>query len=359
MGHVHRPIRYGFTLIELLVVIAIIAILIGLLLPAVQKVREAAARMSCTNNMKQLALATIGAADTNSGQVPFGMGTWPSGGDRNTGGSYGSTFFHILPWIEQDNMFKSSLGKGGGWAGGPNTYSCWADPQIITQGVKTYVCPSDVTNTPPGKSGAGGWGTTSYAYNYPGVRGPGRWLDRESPADHFPRRLPRRHFEYHSLCREVFPIRSFRPVVAGLGRKHVVGVGTEVRGRLHRTQIEVSGATHPRLLQEHPSDGRVARREQEYLRHCRGRPSHRRDERLHGRWERPIPQFWNQQHHLVECRDSGRRQCIGLRLVNSSSWPTVGNTARDVHSRSSLAVFFLRADAESIPVCRPHPKASD
>ena len=157
--------RRAFTLIELLVVIAIIAILIGLLLPAVQKVREAAARMSCTNNMKQLGLATHSAADVSQGQLPFGMGTWPAGGDRNIGGSYGSTFFHILPYIEQDNLFKSSLGGGGGWAGGPNTYSCWSD-KVIDKAVKTYACPSDATNTPAGKSGAGNWGTTSYAYNY-------------------------------------------------------------------------------------------------------------------------------------------------------------------------------------------------
>ncbi len=156
----------GFTLIELLVVIAIIAILIGLLLPAVQKVREAAARMSCSNNMKQIGLATIMCADTYQGNMPTGMGTYPNiDGNRNVGG-YGSTFFHILPFIEQDNLYKSSLGGGGGWAGGPNAYSCWADPNIITKGVKPYICPSDPSQTSDGKSGAGGWGATSYAYNF-------------------------------------------------------------------------------------------------------------------------------------------------------------------------------------------------
>jgi prepilin-type N-terminal cleavage/methylation domain-containing protein/prepilin-type processing-associated H-X9-DG protein len=176
-----RIIKGGraFTLIELLVVIAIIAILIGLLVPAVQKVREAAARTKCSNNLKQIALASVNCADTWSGKFPIGMGMYPnhgtdwSGGPngwRNAGGGYGGLFFHILPYIEQDPLYKSSLGGGGGWAGGPNVYSGWsggAGPpggDVIDAPIATYICPSDFTND--GKSGANNWATTSYAYNY-------------------------------------------------------------------------------------------------------------------------------------------------------------------------------------------------
>src|SRR6266581_6687314 len=97
--------RDGFTLIELLVVIAIIAILIGLLVPAVQKVREAANRIQCGNNLKQLGLAAQNYHGVN-GHFPPGIGYYPTA--RN--GVFGTYFFHLLPYVEQDNLYRSALG---------------------------------------------------------------------------------------------------------------------------------------------------------------------------------------------------------------------------------------------------------
>jgi prepilin-type N-terminal cleavage/methylation domain-containing protein/prepilin-type processing-associated H-X9-DG protein len=102
----------GFTLIELLVVIAIIAVLVGMLLPAVQKVREAANRMKCQNNLKQLVLASHGYHDVNGTLPPSGFQNpdWGGGGAWNGNGGWqydkGSFHLYILPYMEQDNLFR-------------------------------------------------------------------------------------------------------------------------------------------------------------------------------------------------------------------------------------------------------------
>jgi len=167
----------GFTLIELLVVIAIIAILIGLLLPAVQKVREAAARAQCTNNLKQICLGTIDCADTYQQKLPPGLGLYPNGRRPSANNGQGSAFFHILPFIEQDNLYKASFWPGGSGNNQPDgrngnlpVYSAWNIQQTAV--VKTYICPSDPTQD-------SGWAAarTSYAFNGNvfGVSYPGPW----------------------------------------------------------------------------------------------------------------------------------------------------------------------------------------
>jgi prepilin-type N-terminal cleavage/methylation domain-containing protein len=135
----------GFTLIELLVVIAIIAILIGLLLPAVQKVREAAARMQCTNNVKQLSLGTVNCADTHQGKLPPSIGLYPNAFPAQ-GNSDGGLFFHILPYIEQQNLFNACYAQPepNDRNGGQGTYSQWLMPGSAR--LKTVICPSDATN---------------------------------------------------------------------------------------------------------------------------------------------------------------------------------------------------------------------
>src|SRR2546426_8989870 len=116
--------RSAFTLIELLVVIAIIAVLIALLVPAVQKVREAAARTQCQNNLKQLALAIHSFHGTHK-SFPTYNGIFPAVNGNTTQGAnsraiYGSWIVHILPYIDQQNQYDfiqsevDQYGNGGG-----------------------------------------------------------------------------------------------------------------------------------------------------------------------------------------------------------------------------------------------------
>ncbi len=131
--------RLGFTLIELLVVIAIIAVLIGLLLPAVQKVREAAARIKCANNMKQMGVAAHSYHDSK-GHFPPGIGYTPVA----TNGVFGTYFFHLLPYLEQDPLFDSSLGSAPFLPPvGPTTLRYPGNKDVYSQRVKVFLCPSD------------------------------------------------------------------------------------------------------------------------------------------------------------------------------------------------------------------------
>ena len=125
--------RRGFTLIELLVVIAIIAILIGLLLPAVQKVREAAARASSTNNLKQIGLALHNHAVRNGGDFPILVDFGPR---SPTGAMVQNVFFQLLPYIEQDPLYRS--------VPRPNTVA-QLDAAAKTV-VRIFVSPADPSN---------------------------------------------------------------------------------------------------------------------------------------------------------------------------------------------------------------------
>jgi prepilin-type N-terminal cleavage/methylation domain-containing protein len=137
--------RRGFTLIELLVVIAIIAILIGLLLPAVQKVREAAARMTCSNNIKQLSLSLHNYASTYDGKLPSLTQT----NTATTGGGdaiNASLLFALLPYMEQDPLYKIGLTapNGNTWLG---VVTPGTTPVLVqSQTIKPFQCPSDPTN---------------------------------------------------------------------------------------------------------------------------------------------------------------------------------------------------------------------
>jgi len=127
----------------LLVVIAVIAILIGLLLPAVQKIREAANRMSCTSNLKQIGLALHNYNDTNNAFPPGFTAVAGTGGDTSPGWGWA---FHILPFVEQDNLYRSV----------PNLNQSLRDSPVLAQTLKVYVCPSDITRQPFRVKGPGG-----------------------------------------------------------------------------------------------------------------------------------------------------------------------------------------------------------
>jgi prepilin-type N-terminal cleavage/methylation domain-containing protein len=201
MHHLVKRWRLSaFTLIELLVVIAIIGILIALLLPAIQKVREAANRIKCANNLKQITLAVHTYHD-QLGHLPPGMdgspGPWPTlhNSDKN---GFGNLQWHILPFVEEGGLWDDSLMSENNnvltaaWGGTPGTHesSAWNGARTIPpaafaasgsqhwgwNGVKyqyisaekVFLCPSDPSTSSDGwsKNQMGAWGAGNYGLNY-------------------------------------------------------------------------------------------------------------------------------------------------------------------------------------------------
>jgi prepilin-type N-terminal cleavage/methylation domain-containing protein/prepilin-type processing-associated H-X9-DG protein len=195
----YKTKRSGFTLIELLVVIAIIAVLIGLLVPAVQKVREAANRAKCENNMRQIAIAVHDCHDA-VGKLPSVYGSFP-GITKGPDSPTATLQFHLLPYIEETPLYKLGLSKG------PTNATVRETP------ILTYLCPSD-----PSPQASGSWATGNYQPSFEsfgrmnggGYRIPSHFPDGTSNTIIFGER-------YATCTSATFPTPSTLPPACGPG----------------------------------------------------------------------------------------------------------------------------------------------
>ena len=157
IAHARLPQQRGFTLIELLVVIAIIAVLIGLLLPAVQKVRDAASRTKCSNQLRQLGIGLHNYESANGHLPSSGQGTNYSTSPPSVAFELHSTFTLLLPYVEQDNVYKRFDLK--------NAHNATPGNQAAAKNViSILICPSNPLRPQPTDSA--GYGATDYGPIY-------------------------------------------------------------------------------------------------------------------------------------------------------------------------------------------------
>jgi len=234
----------AFTLIELLVVIAIIAILIGLLLPAVQKVREAAARMTCSNNLKQIGVALHNYHSSMDNFPPLGRYT-PASGSRPEERS--NIWINLLPYIEQQNIYKLSPGPS------PRAPSVDAgDPNsIANKAIKTYLCPSDASNQ-PNATWTQGWVVANYVANHDAFHNPtdGGWMSAwDSGQSSYQARLSATYkdgtsntlgvTEAYGRCKDQGTLWAHEPVVA---EWHAIFNDWNARGTASKFQVQPTQA---------------------------------------------------------------------------------------------------------------------
>jgi len=154
--------RCGFSLLELLVVISIVVVLLGLLVAAIQRVREAANAIACRNNLKQLALASQTFHD-NRKRLPPAFGFSPRASVYG-GAGLGTTFFHLLPFLDQSNLYDSARYRP------PNTpqqdYYLYTANNVHRTAVAAFTCPSDPSLPARGVNPKTRYAGSSYAGNY-------------------------------------------------------------------------------------------------------------------------------------------------------------------------------------------------